>query len=495
MYHAAVPLPVWVSLVASVGQATLAVLALRVRGPLAAPLALFGADLAIWTFAEAAFQVSGVAAWHALDLVTSPLTPALGLHFVLVFVGRRRALRGVLYAAYAHAGAVSLAAGAGFFLGGEPWPDDRAWTAFFVAGVLAVALGVAWLLVAHHRETPDPDERSRTRLLLLALPLGAVFGSTALLRSLFPGVPPLQDAGTLGCALLMTVVTVRGRLFGRDLSTAVALQAAAIAAIAVGGYLVAFRVFATSTAMLVVATVTLSVVVLALSRQAFAAAGERRARLAELARMGRFSAQMAHDLRNPLAALKGAAQFLQGERAAGRPLDPHAEFVDLIVEQADRLERMIATYQRIGKLEPALAAVDLASLLRAATAFGAFAGVAVELRVDEPLPPCEADGDLLSRALENLVRNAAEAMPGGGTVTVTAEREGGHGVVVRVADTGAGMDARTRERVFDDFFTTKATGSGLGLPFVQRVAEAHGGSVSLRSREGRGTVVELHLPV
>jgi two-component system, NtrC family, sensor histidine kinase HydH len=65
---------------------------------------------------------------------------------------------------------------------------------------------------------------------------------------------------------------------------------------------------------------------------------------------------------------------------------------------------------------------------------------------------------------------------------------------VSVEDTGEGMDARTRERAFDEFFTTKATGSGLGLAFVRRVVEAHGGEVSLTSREGRGTIVSLRLP-
>lgn len=66
---------------------------------------------------------------------------------------------------------------------------------------------------------------------------------------------------------------------------------------------------------------------------------------------------------------------------------------------------------------------------------------------------------------------------------------------MEVEDTGEGMDARTRERAFDDFFTTKASGSGLGLAFVRRVVEAHGGEVLLTSREGRGTVVRMRLPV
>jgi signal transduction histidine kinase len=119
--------------------------------------------------------------------------------------------------------------------------------------------------------------------------------------------------------------------------------------------------------------------------------------------------------------------------------------------------------------------------------------VTIAVEADPDLPACPVDRDLFARAIENLAQNAFEAMPDGGTLDVRVARAEA-GVVVRVADTGAGMDARTAERVFDEFFTTKTTGSGLGLPFVRRVIEAHGGSVALTSRVGRGTVVDLRLP-
>jgi signal transduction histidine kinase len=104
------------------------------------------------------------------------------------------------------------------------------------------------------------------------------------------------------------------------------------------------------------------------------------------------------------------------------------------------------------------------------------------------------DRDLLAGALENLVQNAFEAMPDGGTVTVRTSVDPDT-VVLSVEDNGQGMDARTRERAFDPFFTTKPTGSGLGLAFVRRVAEAHGGDVTLASKEGAGTTLQLRLPL
>jgi signal transduction histidine kinase len=107
------------------------------------------------------------------------------------------------------------------------------------------------------------------------------------------------------------------------------------------------------------------------------------------------------------------------------------------------------------------------------------------------------DVDLVTNALHNLLRNAAQAMPSGGRLWVeTREESSGDTryVVLAVADSGTGMDARTAERAFEEGFTTRRDGSGLGLAFVRRVAIAHGGRVVLRSREGKGTRVEMWLP-
>ena len=489
----------WPALLACVAQAMLAVLALRAPDPLGAPLALFGADLFVWNFADLAYKVSGLPIWHVLDITASPLTPVLGLHFVLLFVGRRRELGRALLLVYALFGALSLSSAVALFTPDHrPLLGTQAWSALFLTGTLVVIAFGAGLLVHYHRSTSNEDERVRVRLLLLALPLAAVFGATDLVQNLVPAVPDLASLGAAACALLMMIVTLRGRLLGRDLTSGIALTAAVLGATAVVAYLLVFRLFAASAAPLVVATATLSFAVIAATRQLAASAAARRARLSEMALMGRFSAQMAHDLKNPLAALKGAAQFLQEEQRQGRSLADQAEFFEIIVDQADRLERLISTYQRAGSLQPELARVDVGALVRDLVALQAFAspGTAVSVTFGDDLPSCAADRDLLARALENLMKNAFEAMPEGGALAVSVESpsEIPRRVIIRIADTGTGMDARTRERVFDDFYTTKATGSGLGLPLVKRVIEAHGGDVTLVSEVGRGSVFTLRLP-
>jgi two-component system, NtrC family, sensor histidine kinase HydH len=221
-----------------------------------------------------------------------------------------------------------------------------------------------------------------------------------------------------------------------------------------------------------------------------------RERLAYHARLGRFSAQMAHDLKNPLAAVKGAAQLLLRGQERGQPLPDAGEYLRLIVDQIDRVSLVISDYQRLGRVDPALETISLNELVRSVLALqplAAPAGVRVNAELGEALPPCLADPALIARVVENLVRNAFEAMPQGGTVTVRTGSLPSSQVWVSVEDTGVGMDARLREQVFDEFFTTKSQGSGLGLALVKRVADAHGGEVQLQSDEGRGTTIRVLL--
>jgi signal transduction histidine kinase len=206
---------------------------------------------------------------------------------------------------------------------------------------------------------------------------------------------------------------------------------------------------------------------------------------------------MAHDVRNPLAAIKGAAQFLQGEAAAGTDT---SRFLGIIVAQADRLDRTIADYQRIGRTEPVLKPVKLDALVAdvlSSQTLAAPAGVTLDRALSAGETQCPLDADLLSAALENLVRNAFEAMGAAGSVTVLTERPGSDPgfAWLSVTDTGPGMNPRHAAQAFGDFFTTKTTGSGLGLAFVRRVAEAHGGDATIKSAEGKGTTVRLRLPV
>lgn len=122
------------------------------------------------------------------------------------------------------------------------------------------------------------------------------------------------------------------------------------------------------------------------------------------------------------------------------------------------------------------------------------ANIELKLFLSGDLPALSLDRDLVKQAMLNLILNATQAMPKGGTLTIQAERADGK-VLVHFIDTGAGIPTETSERIFEPFFTTRAEGSGLGLPTVRRIAEAHGGNVSVQSEPGRGTKFTLTLPV
>jgi signal transduction histidine kinase len=125
-------------------------------------------------------------------------------------------------------------------------------------------------------------------------------------------------------------------------------------------------------------------------------------------------------------------------------------------------------------------------------------GLAERIRfdVDVPpsLPPVYVDRSLTARSLSNIVENALHAMPGSGTLSVAARAENAH-VRIRVSDTGVGMDAEALARAFEPYFSTKTTGTGLGLPIAKRNVELMGGTISVASERDRGTTVELTLPL
>ena len=488
-----------ISALACVGQLALIVVAVLRggRSPLTLPLALLCVDLLTWNAADLFFQLTPHPGWRLVDLSASPLTTPLALDFVLTFVGQRRRFGWLRLLCYGAFGLLSLASVLAFV-----WPAARAfagshlWAALHLAGALPAMAFAGALLFAHLRATTE-EERSRTRLLLAAIVVAALLGSTDLWGHFFPAVPGLAPVGMLAGSTLMTVAAMRLHLFEGKPSAGILAAALAVAGVGVLAYFALFRLVVADTALLVFGIAIVSLLLMAATRELTATSARVRARRSQLALLGRYSAQLGHDLKNPLAALKGAAQFLEEQLARDGAPRERGEFVKLILEQVGRLQTTLDRYQRLSQAQLARSPVALNEVVQQVIALQPFAAAGpVSLRADlaADVPVCSLDRELLATALENLLANAFEAMPQGGHVIVRTAA-GKSELVLSVEDDGPGMDARTRERAFDELFTTKASGSGLGLPFVRRVAEAHGGSVSLIPREPRGTVVEVRLPL
>jgi two-component system CheB/CheR fusion protein len=221
------------------------------------------------------------------------------------------------------------------------------------------------------------------------------------------------------------------------------------------------------------------------------AAEARLAEQAALAQLGELAAVVAHEVRNPLAGLRGALEVLRPRLGDGRP---ERDVVQAMIDRIDVLNAKVNDILRFARPQaPSLAAVHLEPLCREAvqSARAAIGGAAPELVLAvEPLA-VHGDAEMLRAALLNLLLNACQS--GADRIEVTASASGGE-CRIAVRDNGSGIPQDVAARVFEAFYTTKKSGTGLGLPIVKRLTELQGGRVSLRAREGGGTVAELTFP-
>lgn len=457
--------------------------------PVARSLALLSADLAVWNFGSTLYFATDEAAWHWLDVSFSPLTAPLVLQLVLNYVGLARKHRLVLRVAWSFFGALALASASTWF---SEWGRDfirsPSWSVLYLTGWLPIFLSSLWLLTREVRRLRDtPLLAMRARLLLAALVLAGTLGSTELWNDLY-NVPGLGAVGVAAAASLIAAVVFRFDLIARE-RAAVAVYFGLlllVAAVVLGAIVTASRGHAFAT---VLAAVFMLGLLLLTARELVASFAEARAKTLELASLGRFTAQMSHDLKNPLAAMKGAVQYLQGAES------PEPSMLELLAAQIGRLETILDRYGRLATttLEKVpLDVFELASeVIRARLVGTPFTFEARDERTDTHV--IEGDRDLLASVFENLVSNALFAMGDSGQLTLTVRDQAGT-VHVALADTGNGIEPRHLERVADDFYTTRADGSGLGLAFARRIARAHGGRLAIESVLSRGTTVTLELP-
>jgi signal transduction histidine kinase len=224
---------------------------------------------------------------------------------------------------------------------------------------------------------------------------------------------------------------------------------------------------------------------------------ERTHRLEAWAEMAR---QVAHEIKNPLTPIQLSAEHLQRVHAdRGEPMGPVLEgCVASILTQVRLLRQIAAEFSSFASSPTARPApVDLPDLVAEVIdpyRTGLTGRIEIANHVTAPLPLVLADRTLLARALVNVVENALHAMPGAGVLTIDAASDGAR-VTVSVQDTGAGMDEAALARAFEPYFSTKTTGTGLGLPIAKRNIELSGGTVEVESRRGEGTVVRVHLPI
>jgi two-component system sensor histidine kinase HydH len=220
-----------------------------------------------------------------------------------------------------------------------------------------------------------------------------------------------------------------------------------------------------------------------------------------LSTLGELAADLAHEVRNPLAALRGTVQILAREF----PPEHHKhEFAEIVIQELDRLDGVVEGYLRTarsrsvrGGESDAVAVLD--TVIQLIQPRAQRAGVAVEHHAPDHLP-LAMNAAQLTQVFMNIALNAIQAMPQGGALRIDCRRVSASDGELRQAeitfvDNGPGVAPENREKIFQPFFTTKATGTGLGLSIARRLVDEHGGKLALEVSPGSGSVFRLHLPL
>jgi signal transduction histidine kinase/HAMP domain-containing protein len=209
-----------------------------------------------------------------------------------------------------------------------------------------------------------------------------------------------------------------------------------------------------------------------------------------LARLGTLISGLAHQLRSPLNGMNMRLELLRHE--AG---DKGAKHIDKLRHEVTRLDEAIEALLRFMRPEQLkLSVFDMNELLKELGGRVNSDRVKVEYQLDPALPSVQSDRGLISEALSNLITNAEQAMVDGGGLTLSSSLQGSS-VEVTVADSGPGIAKEQLDRIFDLYYTTKAGGSGLGLPFAMRAIELNGGKIAIDSELGQGTVCKVTIPI
>jgi signal transduction histidine kinase len=224
---------------------------------------------------------------------------------------------------------------------------------------------------------------------------------------------------------------------------------------------------------------------------------EQLRRSEKLSTLGEMAAVLAHEIRNPLGSIRGTAEILKDDY---KPENPKYEFIEIQIRETERLNRVVEDFLHMARPQPAdmqscqvLDELEMIATLLANDARER--QVTLELK-PPPFPvTIQADGDKLRQAFLNIIINALQATPIGGSVLISTTVHESTTCEIQFHDTGPGMDAATMERMFEPFFTTKPGGTGLGLVITKKIIETHGGTLMMESEVGNGTTVIVKLPM
>jgi signal transduction histidine kinase len=223
---------------------------------------------------------------------------------------------------------------------------------------------------------------------------------------------------------------------------------------------------------------------------------EQLRRADRLSVLGQLSAGLAHEIKNPLASMKGSVEILASEFPTGHD---KREFVEILEKELDRLNEVLREFLQFARPpQPDRRPCDLREVIDSIRVLCSKEanrqGVTIESQFESSLPELELDAALVQQALLNIVLNGIQAMPSGGRLSISVTR-GDNDVGIEVRDEGAGVSPENRSRIFDPFFTTKDGGTGLGMAIARNLVQGHGGDIRLVEDERRGATFLISLPM
>lgn len=223
---------------------------------------------------------------------------------------------------------------------------------------------------------------------------------------------------------------------------------------------------------------------------------ERMKRSERLYAIGQLSAGLAHEVRNPLASIGGAAAILRKKPGSD---ERREEFLDIIEKECVRLNRLLSNFLEFARPRPPqYQLAEVGPILDSVVGLAAHAvgRQPIQLRIDPApvVPAIACDPEQIKQVLLNLTINSIQAMPDGGEIILSTRVDGAR-VVLEVKDEGPGISDEHLDKIFDPFFTTKDSGTGLGLSVAHQIASQHGGILSAKNNSGRGTTFSLFLPI
>lgn len=225
-------------------------------------------------------------------------------------------------------------------------------------------------------------------------------------------------------------------------------------------------------------------------------AEEQLRRADRLSALGQLSAGIAHEVRNPLASIKGTAEIISDKF---KPGDKEYEFVEILIKEVNRLDAVVVGFLDFARPKPPERKASnsndiILSVLKLTKHQIARSRIKLKTHLEDQLPSAYVDPEQMKQVFLNLIINAVQAMPDGGILEVKTYKEDSQ-IVCLFSDTGSGISKDNQKNMFTPFYTSKNRGMGLGLAIVHRILEGHKGEITFTTKQNRGTCFSIRLPI